>query len=401
MSDCLSAIISAFEDTGKAIINDSVTTGGYYLIDGKLIANDTNQLPISSPDLMQSKDDAKRRMLDCISVLEELNKRWKKSVFSTVIKWSIISPFSYILKRYNKWIPSLFLYGWSKAGKTTLGIVVLSMWRKYTPKTKDEYMLGFGSISSEARFGNVVSRDTYPRLINEVGSLSDPKYGYLLEIMKNAVENLTARGRIENYRNYVTIPALSPLILTSNHNPPQNDTGYKRRILGLFFDKNDAHQEKDAKEFGKWFEEKRDFLGTLGDYVAAYLKEHYQELLQLISKGDADWEEISKIILQSFYKSASKEAPEWVNDDIIEQNTLEESKEDATVELRAFLVNEINEYYNKYVKTIETYGNGEATRQDIGNTKLMDRIVFCIDYKIIPYIYEYKSKQLKVNLLLM
>lgn len=139
----------------------------------------------------------------------------------------------------------------------------------------------------------------------------------------------------------------------------------------------------------------------MGDYVAAYLKEHYQELLQLISKGDADWEEISKIILQSFYKSASKEAPEWVNDDIIEQNTLEESKEDATVELRAFLVNEINEYYNKYVKTIETYGNGEATRQDIGNTKLMDRIVFCIDYKIIPYIYEYKSKQLKVNLLLM
>ena len=261
MSDCLSAIISAFEDTGKAIINDSVTTGGYYLIDGKLIANDTNQLPISSPDLMQSKDDAKRRMLDCISVLEELNKRWKKSVFSTVIKWSIISPFSYILKRYNKWIPSLFLYGWSKAGKTTLGIVVLSMWRKYTPKTKDEYMLGFGSISSEARFGNVVSRDTYPRLINEVGSLSDPKYGYLLEIMKNAVENLTARGRIENYRNYVTIPALSPLILTSNHNPPQNDTGYKRRILGLFFDKNDAHQEKDAKNLENGLKRKGISLG--------------------------------------------------------------------------------------------------------------------------------------------
>jgi hypothetical protein len=74
-----------------------------------------------------------------------------------------------------------------------------------------------------------------------------------------------------------------------------------------------------------------DILGVLGDYAAAYLTEHYQQLLPLINKGDIDWEEISKITLQSFYKSASKEVPEWVNDDVIEQNTLEESKEDAVL----------------------------------------------------------------------
>jgi hypothetical protein len=103
---------------------------------------------ISNSTLERNND--VERILACISLLEELCKRWKKGVFPTIIKWSIISPFSYILKQNNKWIPFLLLYGWSNAGKTTLGKIILSIWRKYTSKTKDEYLLGFGSISSEA-----------------------------------------------------------------------------------------------------------------------------------------------------------------------------------------------------------------------------------------------------------
>jgi hypothetical protein len=403
VQDSLSAIISAFEEKGKAIVNDNVTTPGYYIVDGMFVANETNQLPVSLHILSpisnctsgstfnseeENNSDAIERILGCISLLEELNKKWKKGVFSTLIKWAVVAPFSYILKQNNKWIPFVFLSGWANAGKTTLGKVVLSVWRKYTTKTKEDFLLGFGSISSEARFGNVVSRDTYPRVINEVGSLSDPHYSNLLEIIKNAIENLNARGRIENYRNYINIPALSPFILSSNHNPPECDTGLKRRMIMIHFDKNDSHQENDAKEFERWFEERKDILGILGDFAAAYLKGHHQ----LLTKCDADWKEIARVIVNTFYQSVSKKEPAWIND-IVEQNTLEESKEDTTIELRSFLINEINEHYNKYVRTIEKTSDNEPTRQDIGLTNLLDRINFCLENKIIPYIYQYKNKQ--------
>ena len=247
--DAISAIISAYEDLGIAIINDRVTIPGYYMIEGVFIANETNQLPLSLPLLATTDSSSSSRQYlesdikkikSCIEVLEELHTKWRIGVFSTVIKWAIIAPFNYVLKQNNQWIPFMYLFGWSNAGKTTLGKIVLSIWRKYNSKIRNEFLLGFGSINSEARFGKVVSRDTYPRVVNEVKSLSDPRYSNILEITKNAVENSNARGRIENYRYYVNIPALCPLFFTSNYPPPENDTGFRRRLKSIHFDKNDS-----------------------------------------------------------------------------------------------------------------------------------------------------------------
>ena len=399
--DTISAIISAYEDTGIAILNDRIITPGFYMIDGLLISNETNQLPLSLPFLASmtspsssschiSEGDFKR-IKACIEVLEELHTKWRKGVFSTIIKWAIMAPFSYVLKQNNHWIPFMYLFGWSNAGKTTLGKIVLCVWRKYNSKTRDEFLLGFASINSEARFGKVVSRDTYPRVINEVKSLSDPRYSNILEVMKNAVENSNARGRIENYRNYVNIPALSPLFLTANYPPPENDTGFKRRLKSLHFDKNDSHENAASKEFEKWFEERKDILGILGDFAAKHLGEH----LELLTDKNMDWEQKSKEVLKALYQYASKEEPSWVND-TIDENTIEESKDEVTADLRSFFTNEINEYFIRYIKAIE-YQNDEVVRglikkQNYESTVFIDRSRFCIENKIIPYISQYNSK---------
>jgi hypothetical protein len=136
-------------------------------------------------------------------------------------------------------MPYLFLYGHSRSGKNTLGSISLAIWKKYKKSNRKEgnYEIGFGKINSEARLGHVLGMDTYPRLINEVGALTEPKNLNLIEMIKNAVENQDVRGIMVNYRNYTSIPALSPLIITSNRSPPPDDSGLMRRILSLYFDK--------------------------------------------------------------------------------------------------------------------------------------------------------------------
>jgi hypothetical protein len=100
-------------------------------------------------------------------------------------------------------------------------------------------------------------------------------------------------------------------------------------------------------------------------------------------------------VLKAFYQYASKEEPSWIND-TIEENTIEESKNEVTTELRSFLTNEINEYFIKNIKAIE-YQNDELVKalhdtQDYKSVIFIDRVRFCVENKIISYIDQYTSK---------
>jgi hypothetical protein len=89
--DALTAIISAFERDDKAIINDNITTPGYYFMDGKLVAYEITQHINKYPE--------QDEILQCVNLLDELSQKYKnKDIFPTVIKWAVVSPFSFILK---------------------------------------------------------------------------------------------------------------------------------------------------------------------------------------------------------------------------------------------------------------------------------------------------------------
>ena len=90
---------------------EDVTTPGYYLVKDSLIKKDTTQ---KQTDIV--KEDAVRccQMLDKLATEEE--EGWlNKKIFPTVLKWAVMSPFSFVIKQCNKnnFLPWLMLYGWT------------------------------------------------------------------------------------------------------------------------------------------------------------------------------------------------------------------------------------------------------------------------------------------------
>ena len=157
--EALTALLNAYHRENKIIIRSELDTPGFYLENGKIISYKAEQREVT-----------KEEIIECARILNELSTKYKrKDVFATVIKWSIISPFSYVLKQIqhdDRWLPWLYLHGWTNTGKTTVGRIVLSIWRKYNDRKKHD--IGFSSVDNIARFGRAVSYNTYPVLINEV-----------------------------------------------------------------------------------------------------------------------------------------------------------------------------------------------------------------------------------------
>ncbi|TVP40446.1 bifunctional DNA primase/polymerase [Candidatus Nitrosocosmicus arcticus] len=407
--DTVSAIISAFIETGKAIIYDAAVNPGYYIIDGEFTASDTNQtyIPIVYNKVNPFSNSASQsnnyslfiqnteaeKILSCIHLLDESVNKWEKGVFSTVLKWALMSSFSFILKQNRRWMPYLFLFGSSNAGKTTLGCIALAIWRKYESKSsRISHELSFAKINTEARLGHVISMDAYPRLVNGVGALTEPKLLNLIETLKSAVENQDVRGLMVNYSNYTSIQALSPLILTSNRSPPPDDSGFMRRILPIYFNKYSSKTKEESKVFEEWLKPKMDQFGILGDFAYSYIKDNPN-----LINGVLAWEDVSKEILRGFYSAVGKTLPSWIND-ILENNALEENKENTTVDLRAFMVNEINEHFNKYAKSLPPIPNRTSTGYELTSTGFIDRIAFCLDNRLILYLIKqtYKNGEEKI-----
>ena len=75
------------------------------------------------------------------------------------------------MKQKNKsWIPWLFLYGWSNAGKTTLGNISNCIWNNFN---NPNYAIPFTAIDTKAKLGEAISQSTLPLVINEIAPLSD------------------------------------------------------------------------------------------------------------------------------------------------------------------------------------------------------------------------------------
>ena len=79
-------------------------------------------------------------------------------------------------------LQGVYLYDKSDTGKSTLSVyAVLAVWRKHDDKKGKDNHLGPGSIDSEYRLGQAISRSTYPVLVDEVGALGEDKYYKIVE----------------------------------------------------------------------------------------------------------------------------------------------------------------------------------------------------------------------------
>ena len=377
--EALSIIINAFQRSGKLIIKNDMETAGFYFIDGKikyyggLINNSNNSHP--KPTVEQIKH--------CCELIEILQTKFKdKDVFPTILKWSIIAPFDYVLKQvHKKWMQWLYPYGWSNTGKSTLGDMCCCILDRYHDKGS---ILSFTAVDTKARLVEALSKSTYPIVINEVAQLNDEnRYRDMVEMIKTAVTDTIARKKFVNKTVYTDIPSFSPCILTGNSNPP-SDTGFRRRIIPIVFTEKDQYSIEEIKDFKKLFDHRIKYeLRYLGDFTINYIMEHQELLLD----GNKDWKEIAEIILTEIYKTIQREStPEWIKY-FVKENQIADSKEDIDLLFRSFLIDKINETYNKYYRNIEKpiVTNSDSTAE-VPNLPFSDRLNFCLKHNLIPFL---------------
>ena len=292
--EALPAILNAYHRENKLTIKRELETPGFYLIDNKIVGFKVEQ---EYPGRL-----TKEEIVWCTDVLNELVTKYKrKEIMPSLIKWGIVSPFSYVLKQLEegeeRWMPWLYPYGWTNTGKTTSGRIVLAIWRKHKDKKKHD--VGFSNADNVARFARAVSYDTYPVLINEV-HFNDERQKQLVEAIKHAVQSQTARARLSSKSIAEYISALSSCILTSNNAPPENPA-FQRRIIPIYFSQDDEPSEEEREAFNTFLNDNIDSLGVLGNFAQNYLLNN-QDIIH-----NKDWKDIAKNILTEFYKSAEKE----------------------------------------------------------------------------------------------
>jgi hypothetical protein len=152
-------------------------------------------------------------------------------------------------------------------------------------------------MDSVAKFGEVLSRGTYPVTVNEVGALNDDRLRPLVEMFKNAIETQTARSKFVRKVSYTEIPSLSACILTSNPQP-LSDAGYRRRVIPIPFTRDDEHTDEEMKSFQELISEKVSTnLHILGDFAANYILDNQHELIQ--DTKVIDWKYISKMVFEA------------------------------------------------------------------------------------------------------
>ena len=291
--DAFNSIVSAMkENKGLVEYIEDVTTSGYYLVKDSIVKKDITQRK------NVSKEDAEK----CCLLLDKLAEEgWvNKNIFPTVLKWAILATFNFVIKQLDKnnFIPWLMLYGKSKSGKSTLGEISNKIWRL---RDNDK---GFSSIDTPPKLGQVLSQTTYPILINEVGVLSTNnifgKYNSLIEMMKSSITGITARSKFVSYSTYTDIPALCPLILTSNYKIIE-DSGFLRRFIAIHFPDVEEKSTEQQENFNSLDLE---ILGVLGDFIS-------QNISIYILKED--WKMTSKELLKKFYKFAGREEEQYLS----------------------------------------------------------------------------------------
>jgi len=374
-TEALSIIINAFERNGKVIVKNDMETTGFYFLDGKIkhYNNSNNNHPKLTLDQIKK----------CCELLEILQTKFKnKDVFPTLLKWSIIAPFDYVIKQvHKKWIPWLYPYGWSNTGKSTLGDICCCIWNRYQDK---DSILPFTAVDTKARFGEALSKSTYPIVINEVAQLNDENRNKdMVEMYKTAITDTNARKKFVNKTTYTDIPSFSPCILTSNSIPP-SDTGFRRRIIPIVFTEKDQFSAEEIEDFKKLFDQRiKHELRYLGDFTANYIMEHKEFLLD----GKKDWKEIAEIIFTEIYKAVQKEPlAEWIKY-FVKENQMADSKEDVELLFRSFLINKVNETYNKYYRNIEKIIiTNSDSNVEVPNLQFSSRLDFCLKHNLIPFL---------------
>ncbi|MGI8720558.1 MAG: hypothetical protein ACR2KF_08560 [Nitrososphaeraceae archaeon] len=383
----LSTVMQGFVKEKLIEDNEEIPYIGFFEI------TDTNKENKILASNIEIKEPDKSALSDAIEMLTELKPHYENRIdlLSTSMVWGMVAPIIFVLKTNNYFLKAIHLYGFSNATKSNTGKLVLALdGHNEDPR----FILNYSRVDSVARFGDAISKSTFPVLIDEIKF--DDKNNWLINFIKSAIESRTARTKFMYSKSLGAedIPSLSVPIFTSNPPPPFHDSGYMRRVITRAFPQVESVNPNDpkAKQFEEFLRINLPRLKALGDFRNWYIMNHQDEILDEKRPTPLD---LGLKILKEAFQFCNIEFPPWLEERLPE-NQLEESMEDNEVIVKRAFEKYIDEQVNRALQ-IWRLEIEDKERESSGEEKIhlpneiSERFIKLVKSNLLPDIKESKS----------
>ena len=332
VAGALSCTINSLIQKKMAIIKQDIDNPGFYF--------DVNE----NKAIIVKKDFSNPTPIEVkktITLIDNLTSFFNDNLetLATVLKWGIMSEFSYAMKQAGKWMPWMYLKGSAGSGKTTLAKIILYLYGTPTPENN----VGGSSADTVARLGALVSKDCDPKIVNEPAAVFNRSSTN--EMVKVCVESTTGRSKYKG-AYYGGIPAFSSILFTANQYLPEDDA-LIRRLYVLSFSYSQRKSEHDKKMFEETFHIDTPLTSPLKDlqYLGRFALRHLLADPTLLLN---DWKETADEIIIEFYNSVGEEVPKWLTL-WAESENLDDFDDTQREDIRNFFVNEFNNARRKII----------------------------------------------------
>jgi len=302
IDDVLSAILNGYVKKGKAeVVWEPERPGFYPDISGDGI------VPVKI-DCEPPPIDALRDGLAALDALIELSTHFREKAVE-IVKRVLVAPFGYVYKTKGRFIPAMWLYGFTGAGKTTFTHSAFWIWGEPQQKQADAAVprvTGGSSANTEPRLGEWLSRSGTPILINEAHKiLENPR---LMEMIKDAVESTVCRGKFVDYTVWTDVPSLAVPFFTANGAPPL-DPAILRKLTVIQFTRTESAvslSPKQRERFERWYREEAPLLPAVGKMTGFLVTVGRVRLTY-------DYRQDGENLLRALFAEIGVEPPEWVS----------------------------------------------------------------------------------------
>ena len=348
VNGAVSCMINSMIENNLAIIKQDIDNPGvYYNVENDKITVIKKNLRIPT----------KEEMARAAKSLYELSRHYKEheSTLATVLKWCLMSEFSYAMKQAGNNMEWLYLKGTSQSGKTTLARIGLFI--HGVPDT-DVNDIGGSSVDTVARLGAVVSKSCDPVIVNEPASVFNRKS--TKEMIKLCVQSTTARSKYTG-SHYGGIPAFAPILFTANMYLPEDDAIINRMHI-ITFSYNQRKTDYEKKEFENKFHVKSPHLSHLRNlaFLGEYAIQHIVKEPGLLLDN---WRETADRIVSDFYNTLGADVPEWLMS-WEESESIGDLDDTQREDIRNFFVSEFNNARKK-INVYDSYGDRSITTLDV------------------------------------
>ena len=287
----------------------------------------------------------RKEALKCHKTLMALADYFKDNleVLATVLKWGLMSMFSYAMKQAGKWMPWMYLKGSAGSGKTTIAKLTLYIWG--VPSSENNF--GGSSFDTVARLGAKISQDCGPRIVNEPAAVFNRNS--TKEMVKVCVESTTGRSKYKG-SYFGGVPAFSPALFTANQYLPEDDA-LLRRLYVLSFSYSQRKSEAQKKDFERAFHVETPSISPLIN-LQMLGRHAVREIVSNPSVLLDDWRETADNLIVSFYGGIGIDAPDWLLS-WAESENLDDFDTNQREDIRNFFVAEFNRARKKVQVTTE------------------------------------------------